>query len=226
MKKQLMVTAMASSLVLAGCASTPNSNTNNGPANWNKTAVGAVAGAALGAVISKATGGDKTGRDAAIGAAIGAGVGAYMQKQAKQLEKQMAGTGVDVAYDPKTNDINITMPGSITFDTAKTNVKSQFTGTLNKLASTMKQYNQTKVVVMGHTDNVPIHTAQFSSNQQLSEARAYSVASYLNNHGVEASRISTIGYGSTRPVASNATPAGKAKNRRVEIKIDAPQSIS
>ncbi len=86
----------------------------------------------------------------------------------------------------------------------------------------MSQYNQTSVVVMGHTDS----DGSAEYNQDLSERRAYAVASYLNNHGVAASRISTIAYGESRPIASNATPQGKAQNRRVEIKINAPQSVS
>ncbi len=218
MKKQLMITAITSSMVLAGCAVDPNT----GQQTMDKRATGALIGAALGYGVSKATGGSHNGRDAAIGAAVGAGVGYYMQKQAAQLQQQMAGTGVDVQLDPKTNDINITMPSNITFDVDKSYVKPQFTGTLSDLASTMSQYNQTSVVVMGHTDS----DGSAEYNQKLSERRAYAVASYLNNHGVAASRISTIAYGESRPIASNATPQGKAQNRRVEIKINAPQSIS
>ncbi len=137
MKKQLMVTAIASSMILAGCSVDPAT----GQQVIDKRVAGALAGAALGAGISKATGGDKTTRDAAIGAAIGAGVGYYMQRQAAQMQKQVAGTGVEVKLDPKTNDIKVTMPSSITFDVDKSNVKQQFTGTLNDLASTMAKYD-------------------------------------------------------------------------------------
>ncbi len=217
MKKQLMITAIASSMALAGCSVDPAT----GQQTIDKRVAGALAGAALGAGISKATGGNKTSRDAAIGAALGAGVGFYMQKQAALLQRQVAGTGVDVKLDPKTNDINITMPSNITFDVNKAQVKQQFTGTLNSLAKTMSSYDKTSVVVMGHTDS----DGSNAYNQALSEKRAYSVASYLNNHGVAASRIKTIAFGESRPIASNATAAGKAKNRRVEIKINAPQSL-
>ncbi|MBS9779532.1 MAG: OmpA family protein [Moraxellaceae bacterium] len=217
MKKQLMVTAIASSMALAGCAVDPTT----GQQTMDKRVAGALVGAALGAGVSKATGGEKTTRDAAIGAALGAGVGLYMQKQAVQLQQQVAGTGVEVKLDPKTNDINVTMPSSITFDVDNSQVKQQFTGTLNDLASTMASYDKTSVVVMGHTDS----DGSDSYNQKLSERRAYSVASYLNNHGVAASRIKTIAYGESQPIASNATEAGKAKNRRVEIKINAPAKL-
>lgn len=218
MKTQLLVTALASSMVLAGCAVDPAT----GQQQVDTRVAGALAGAALGYGISKATGGEHEGRDAAIGAALGAGVGYYMQQQAKQLQTQMAGTGVDVALDPNTNDIKLTMPSSITFDTAKADVKPAFTGTLNDLATTLGQYNKTNIVVMGHTDS----DGSNAYNQNLSEQRARSVASYIYNKGVAANRISTIGYGESRPVATNATEAGKAENRRVEIKINAPASVS
>ena len=93
MRNQLMIVAVASGLALSGCTTDPNT----GQQRLNKTALGTLAGAAGGAVISKATGGDKTGRDAAIGAALGAGVGLYMERQDRQLEQQMAGTGVPVS---------------------------------------------------------------------------------------------------------------------------------
>ncbi len=217
MKKQLMVTAVASSLALAGCAVDPTT----GQQTVDKRVAGALVGAALGAGISKATGGSKTTRDAAIGAALGAGVGLYMQKQAAQMQQQVAGTGVEVKLDPKTNDINVTMPSSITFDVDKSQVKQQFTGTLNELASTMAKYDKTEVFVMGHTDS----DGSDAYNYKLSEDRANSVAQYLNDHGVGASRIKIQAFGESQPIASNATADGKAKNRRVEIKINAPKQL-
>lgn len=218
MKTQLMMVTLASSMALAGCATDPAT----GQPNMNKAAIGALAGAALGAGISKASGSDHRGRDAAIGAVLGAGVGYYMEQQEKKLQQQMAGTGVEVKRDPVTNDINLMMPSNITFDVNKTFVKPTFTGTLDKLASTMREYDQTSVVVMGHTDS----DGSDQYNQNLSEKRAYSVAAYLNNRGVQANRISTIGYGESQPIQSNATEYGKSQNRRVEIKINAPQNVS
>ena len=110
MRNTLMVAALASGLALSGCTTDPNT----GQQRLNKTAIGTLAGAAGGATISKATGGDKTGRDAAIGAALGTGVGYYMERQAKQLEQQMAGTGVTVTPNANGN-IDLVMPGNITF---------------------------------------------------------------------------------------------------------------
>lgn len=223
MKNQLMIATLASGMALSGVSmSGCTTDPATGQQTMNKTAIGALAGAAAGAGISKATGGDETGRDAAIGAALGAGVGYYMQRQEQQLQQQMAGTGVTVERDPVTNNIDLVMPGNITFATDSTYINSSFNNTLDKLAATMRQYNQTTVNIMGHTDS----TGNPAYNQDLSQRRAASVANYLVNQGVSANRIRTAGYGQTQPIASNNTEAGKAQNRRVEIQINAPQQVS
>ncbi|MDH2273733.1 OmpA family protein [Moraxella porci] len=214
--KALGVTVLASSVALAGCA-----NTGTGTATPNKAVLGAVAGALGGAAISKATGGEKTGRDAAIGAAVGAAAGAYMERQAKQIQQQMAGTGVTVNHDTTTGNINLTMPGNITFAHDDATLNSAFLGSLNQLAATMRQYGETTIVVAGHTDS----TGQAAYNQALSERRAAAVRNYLVSQGVSASRIQTVGYGMRQPVATNATEAGRAQNRRVELTILTPQNM-
>jgi type VI secretion system protein ImpK len=76
-----------------------------------------------------------------------------------------------------------------------------------------------KVTITGHTDNVPIRTARFPSNQVLSEERAASVAEYLASQGVAKGRLESMGKGDTEPVADNSTRAGRARNRRVEIDV-------
>lgn len=210
MKKLLITSVIASAVVMTGCAS-----------DMNKAALGALAGGLGGAAISKGTGGEKTGRDAAIGAAIGAGVGAYMSKQAKQIEQQMAGTGVQVQHDPNTNNINLVMPENITFAYDSATLNPSFTGNLNQLAQTMSQYNQTTITVAGHTDSI----GSDSYNYNLSQRRAASVSNYLISRGVSPSRINSVGYGKTRPIADNSTDYGRAQNRRVEITINAPQSL-
>ncbi|WP_296403805.1 OmpA family protein [Psychrobacter sp.] len=217
MKNKLIIAAMTSSLALAGCATDPST----GQQTINKGILGALGGAAAGAGISKVTGGDHTGRDAAIGAALGGAVGLYMENQEKQLKQQMQGTGVEVNRNPTTGDIDLVMPGNITFAHDDTTINPSFYNTLDKLASTMAQYDQTSVTVMGHTDS----TGTPSYNQGLSERRAQSVAGYLVNRGVSNNRIRTMGYGQSQPVDNNATEQGRANNRRVEIKINAPQSV-
>ncbi len=217
MRNQLMVVAVASGLALSGCTTDPNT----GQQRLNKTALGTLAGAAGGAVISKATGGDKTGRDAAIGAALGAGVGLYMERQAKQLEQQMAGTGVTVTPNPNGN-IDLVMPGNITFSFDDATLNASFRPTLSKLAQTMNQYNQNTITIAGHTDS----KGAASYNQGLSRDRAYAVANYLTANGVPANRINVVAYGESRPVASNDSEYGRQQNRRVELTINAPSSVN
>ncbi len=216
MRNQLMIVAVASGLALSGCTTDPNT----GQQRLNKTALGTLAGAAGGAVISKATGGDKTGRDAAIGAALGAGVGYYMERQAKQLEQQMAGTGVTVTPNANGN-IDLVMPGNITFSFNDATLNQSFTPTLNKLASTMNEYNQNTITVAGHTDSV----GDAGYNMNLSRDRASSVRNYLVSRGVSANRISIAAYGESRPVADNNNDYGRQQNRRVELVINAPNSV-
>ncbi|WP_105244119.1 OmpA family protein [Psychrobacter sp. Marseille-P5312] len=218
MRNKLMIAAVASGLALSGCTTDPNT----GQQRLNKTALGTLAGAAGGAVISEATGGEKTGRDAAIGAALGAGVGYYMERQAKQLEQQMAGTGVTVEQNPTTGNIDLVMPGNITFAFDDATLSSSFKPTLDKLASTMNQYNKTTVNIAGHTDS----RGSASYNMGLSRDRAYSVANYLTARGVSANRINVVAYGESRPVADNSTDYGRQQNRRVELTINSPQSVN
>lgn len=216
MRNTLMVAALASGLALSGCTTDPNT----GQQRLNKTAIGTLAGAAGGATISKATGGDKTGRDAAIGAALGSGVGYYMERQAKQLEQQMAGTGVTVTPNANGN-IDLVMPGNITFAFDSASLNPSFRPTLDKLAATMNEYNQNTVTIAGHTDSV----GNPSYNMNLSRDRANSVRNYLVSRGVASNRINVVAYGQTRPIADNNSDYGRQQNRRVELTVNAPSSV-
>lgn len=214
MKKILTVTAVCASVILTGCATTGATGTNN---TATKAGLGALGGAALGAAISKATGGEKTGRDAAIGAALGAGVGVYMSKQEERLKAQTAGTGIEVTRDPVTNNINLAIPEAITFNVGKYDIKPSSYNALNQVASTLKQYDQTNVVVNGYASI----EGNANTNQILSQNRAAAVANYLTAQGVNAGRISAIGRGATTQFGSTYEP-----NRRVELTIIAPQSVN
>jgi outer membrane protein OmpA-like peptidoglycan-associated protein len=218
MRNQLMIVAVASGLALSGCTTDPNT----GQQRLNKTAIGTLAGAAGGAVISKATGGSNTGRDAAIGAALGTGVGYYMERQARQLEQQMAGSGVTVEQNPTTGNIDLVMPGNITFSFDDATLSSGFKPTLNKLATTMNEYNQNSITIAGHTDS----RGDATYNQRLSRDRAYSVANYLTARGVSSTRINVVAYGESRPVADNNTDYGRQQNRRVELTINTPNNVN
>jgi outer membrane protein OmpA-like peptidoglycan-associated protein len=150
---------------------------------------------------------------AGIGGLAGAGIGAYMDRQERELRARTQGTDVQVVREGDNLLLNI--PSGITFAYNSATVQPQFQRTLDQVAQTLAQYNQTYIDVYGFTDS----TGSDAYNQQLSERRATAVADYLASRGVQPARIGTRGFGESNPVASNETEAGRAANRRVEIKI-------
>ena len=209
--------AVAGALVLSGCQSTGN---NIGGMEYDKSAIGALVGAAAGYGLSKgnANTSAQNNRAAAIGAVLGGATGVYLDNKEKKLRQQMAGTGVEVNRNPD-GSVGLIMPGSITFDTNKSNIKPNFYSTLNKVAQTLAEDNKSAILVTGYTDN----TGNDSINIPLSQARAQSVKNYLAGQGISGSRIDAQGLGSANPIASNTTPAGREQNRRVEISVYATQ---
>ena len=111
--------------------------------------------------------------------------------------------------------ILVNLPDGVTFDVNSTAIKPQFRTTLDQIAQSLQQYPNSLVDVYGHTDS----TGSDAYNQSLSENRARSVGNYLTMRGVSAARLRTMGFGETQPIASNDTEEGRARNRRVEIKI-------
>jgi len=105
--------------------------------------------------------------------------------------------------------------GNVLFEFDKAVIRKEFEKGLDQLAEVLKKYPKLDIVVSGHTDSI----GSKEYNQKLSELRAKAIADYLLQRGVSQDRISYIGYGDSRPVESNATSEGRAKNRRVEIKI-------
>ena len=203
--------------MLAGCASyTGQTNDPNDP---NRTKRGELIGAGVGAAVGLLAGTSAKNRrekamlGAGIGALAGGGIGAYQDRQEAELRRQTAGTGVDVQRDGDV--IKLNLPDGVTFDFNKTDVKPQFYPALNNIAHTISQYNQTIVEINGHTDNV----GTVAVNQRISEQRAQSVANYLSSQGVQSVRMETHGYNFQYPIADNNTDAGRAANRRVEIRL-------
>ena len=217
MRALVISTAVVGAMVLTGCQSTGN---NLGGMEYDKTALGTVIGAAAGYGISKgnANTSRQNNRAAAIGAVVGGATGVYLDNKEKKLRQQMAGTGVEVNRNPD-GSVGLVMPGNITFDTNKSNIKPNFYSTLNKVAQTLTEDNKSGILVTGYTDS----TGNDSINIPLSQARAQSVASYLASQGVSTTRINAQGQGSANPIASNATAEGREQNRRVEISIYAIQ---
>jgi outer membrane protein OmpA-like peptidoglycan-associated protein len=207
-----LVMAVAA-LPLSACTTNPET----GKKSISKTAIGGLGGALGGYLLGDLIGGrrDRTEKilGAGIGAVAGAGAGYYMDQQEKKLRKQTAGTGVGVTREG--NELVLDMPSEITFAVNSANLDPNFRTTLDKVASTLTEYEKTYVDVMGHTDS----TGSDTYNQTLSEQRASSVAGYLSSKGVQSARLATKGYGESQPRASNTTEEGRASNRRVEIRL-------
>jgi outer membrane protein OmpA-like peptidoglycan-associated protein len=185
----------------------------------SKATTGAMIGAVAGAVLGIATSKDKKKRKeralkgAGIGAIAGGGVGYYMDVQEAKLRQRLENTGVSVTRDG--DNIILNMPGNITFEVNKTDVKPNFVEVLGSVALVLKEYKSTMIEVAGHTDS----TGSDSYNQLLSQQRAHSVSNILIQSGVEGIRIDTVGYGETRPTASNQSASGRRQNRRVELTL-------
>jgi len=105
----------------------------------------------------------------------------------------------------------------ITFETGSATIQSSSNAVLDEIVSYLNTYSSVKLYVVGHTDNV----GDYSSNMTLSDKRANAVVAYLTQKGVSASRLKAVGVGPAAPVASNKTDKGRAKNRRVELVLNA-----
>lgn len=209
--KKIIALLMMTVLVAVSCTTTPD-----GTKKVNKTAAGAGIGAAAGAVLGQVIGKDTKGTliGTAGGAAVGAVIGNIFDRQEKELKNRLDGSGAKVERTGE-GEIKITAPENITFDTNSSVIKPRFTSSLDSVAEILKKYPDSNIIVSGHTDS----TGNDSINNPLSVNRAASVKSYLVGAGVSGSRVTSVGYGSKQPVASNSTASGRAQNRRVEIKI-------
>jgi len=185
----------------------------------SKAATGAAIGAAVGAVIGIATSDSKKERKeralkgAGIGAIAGGGVGYYMDVQEAKLRQQLENTGVSVTRNGE--NIILNMPGNITFEVGKSDVKPDFVDVLHSVTLVLNEYKSTMIEVAGHTDS----TGSDSYNQMLSQQRAQAVSNIFIQDGVQPVRLDTVGYGETRPIASNNSEAGRRQNRRVELTL-------
>jgi len=218
--KKLIVLALIAVFAVSGCASMQQqSKTTQGAAYG--AGGGALAGAVLGGIIGRDAKGALIGAaaGAAIGGLAGAGVGHMMDSQEADMRQALA-QSEDVAVKREGDLLALTLKGDVTFATNSDVVLPGLYNELDRIAQILVKYPQTTIVVEGHTDSVGSDTY----NQQLSERRAWSVQRLLVQRGVSEARITPIGYGETRPVASNDTPEGRQMNRRVEIRINPNQT--
>lgn len=218
MRKLIAVSAMA--IAATACTTT---DPYTGQQKTSNTARGAAIGGVIGAVggaLTNTSDGDQTAKNAALGAAagaaIGGGIGNYMDRQEAELRADLETSGVRVVRTG--NNIDLIMPGNITFGVDQADIRPGFYDTLNDISTVLEKYNQTYIVVEGHTDS----TGADQYNMDLSIRRAESVGNYLAAQGVDVPRIRALGYGETRPVADNDTEQGRQQNRRVEVRIAPP----
>lgn len=208
----LIVIGLCAALVLPACSM---SRTAKGGA------IGAGTGAGVGAVIGNQFGKDGTAIGAIIGAAVGGTTGAligrHMDKQAEELQADLEGAEVTRVGE----GIKITFDSGLLFAVDKSNLSGTATANIADLAETLKKYDDTEVLIEGHTDA----DGSDEHNMKLSEERAQSVRRQLIATGVKAGRLSTVGYGEAQPVADNSSADGKSRNRRVEIAIYANERM-
>ncbi|EHR70251.1 outer membrane protein/peptidoglycan-associated (lipo)protein [Burkholderiales bacterium JOSHI_001] len=184
------------------------------------TAQGAGLGALAGAVLGSVTGGN-AGTGAVLGGVAGAVAGNVWSKRQEDrrvaLEQATRGTGVEVSRTAD-NQLKLNIPNDVSFDTNSAAIRPGLRGVLDPFARQLNDDSLARISIVGHTDN----TGPASVNNPLSVDRADSVRAYLVSRGVPASHVQTSGRGEQEPVADNATDAGRARNRRVEIYLREP----
>jgi len=189
----------------------------------SRTAKGGAIGSGVGGVIGGVIGSksDDTAKGAIIGAMIGGAAGAlignYMDKQANELSEELENAEIERVGE----GIKITFDSGILFDFDSDNLRSASRENLGKLAETLKEYEDTNILIEGHTDSI----GNEAYNMELSQERAQSVSTYLKGLGIKGNRLITKGYGENQPVADNDSEAGRQKNRRVEVAIYANEEL-
>ena len=218
-KMKFTVLAVATAILMSGCASM--SNTGKG------AAIGGGGGAALGAAVGALFGKDV--KSAAIGAAIGGIVGATtgtiigakMDRQKAELEAIQGAQVEDTTDKHGLPAIKVTFDGGILFATGQSTISPAAQARLSQFSNSLIANPETDVAIYGHTDN----TGSAATNERLSQERANAVSSFIASNGVARTRMTTTGMSFRDPVASNDTAAGRALNRRVEIYITANSTM-
>jgi len=224
MRKLIIWTALFA-LTVSGCATKAQTGAAVG------TGVGAAVGAGLGQAIGRSTSATLIGAaaGAVAGGLTGAAIGNYMDKQEQDMRKALS--DVEAASVQRERQVleeaergrvqgdldvlTVTFKSDFMFDVNSSTILPGAFDELNRVAKVLNQYPQTTITVAGHTDS----TGSEEYNLRLSQRRAEAVKSALVGMGVNAARMTTIGYGKSKPIASNATEAGRQQNRRVEIRI-------
>jgi outer membrane protein OmpA-like peptidoglycan-associated protein len=181
--------------------------------------IGGASGAVLGGVIGNQSGNTAVGAilGAVVGGAAGGIIGNYMDKQAAEMQQDIEGARIERIGE----GIKITFDSGILFDVDKYDLRDQAKLNLDKLAVILNKYEDTNILLAGHTDS----DGSDDYNMTLSERRARSVAGYLAANSVTSARMTVVGYGESQPIANNSTVEGKQMNRRVEVAIMANEDL-
>ncbi|MBZ4660247.1 MAG: OmpA family protein [Desulfacinum sp.] len=215
MKRSLsLVAVLLVVLMLVSACAGPRNRTEKGA--MIGTGVGAATGAVLGQAIGRNT--ESTLIGAAAGALVGgiAGgmIGNYMDRQEQEMRQALAGVEA-ASIQRDQNVLAVTFRSDVLFDFDSAVLKPGAYDEIDRVAGVLNNYPQTRIRVEGHTDS----TGSETYNQQLSERRAMAVKNALVARGVDPARIDVVGYGESKPIATNATEAGRQLNRRVNIVI-------
>ncbi len=144
------------------------------------------------------------------------------EEMAEQIEKMLEEQRIadQVELDSNAQFVRLTLNGALLFDSGQSKIREDALPLVDKLSLILENYNSSLIDIEGHTDNVPISNERYENNDVLSAYRAFSVKDYvLGKTTLEAGKINATGCGEYNPVADNSTPEGRARNRRVEIKI-------
>ncbi|MEN8265162.1 MAG: OmpA family protein [Nitrospirota bacterium] len=210
--KNLVLLSLLALFIFTSCAT--SSKTQKGAAYG--AGGGAIAGAIVGQLIGRDTESTLIGAavGAAVGGAAGAGVGKMMDNQERDMRQALADSEA-AAVRREGNLLAITLRGDVTFDYDSSVVRQGLYSEIGRIANVMLEYPDTLIRVEGHTDS----TGSEQYNLELSARRAVAVKNLIVQKGTSPSRIETVTFGETRPIATNETEAGRQMNRRVEIKI-------
>ena len=211
LKPVALLLILAMTTLTWGCETTTRTGRGAG--------IGASAGGVIGGIIGSRSGSWVKGAiiGAVIGGATGAIIGNYMDKQAAEIDRDVQGAKVERVGE----SIRVVFDSGLLFSTNSATLTSTSRYNIEKLARILNRYNDTNLVIEGHTDSI----GSEAENQSLSERRAEAVANLLKAYGVAENRLSPVGFGETHPVSSNETEPGRKLNRRVEVLIYANDDL-
>jgi outer membrane protein OmpA-like peptidoglycan-associated protein len=218
--KNIILPLLILTTVTIGCKTTQSQKKTN----LNKTEKAAIIGSSSGAVLGGILGNKKNNSvlgailGATVGGAVGVVIGNKMDKQAKKIQDEL---GNVAKVERVSEGIKLTFDSQLLFDFGKASLRESYKDDLWKLGNTLKQYPETDLLIVGHTDNV----GSESFNEALSKKRAKTVSNELTSTGISKNRIKVKGKGETQPSETNETDLGRSQNRRVEIAIYANKKM-